>query len=124
MYLYYMVLSPIPQSVFDLVTTSRQPIPPETHCPRPSTLVDITSVGVTQSIADASTSLVYCHSDTVVNSAVVALQNKESINPPSIIQGPPSLLIPHGSASGHSPSIGVFSHLFPFSCCSYCLSKS
>jgi len=94
-------------------TVSHQPTPPETHCPRPSTSVDIASVDVTQSMADASTSLVHGHTDPIVNSAAAALQNKGSINTPPTIQVAPSLLIPHESASGPSAPIGTFSHDTP-----------
>jgi hypothetical protein len=102
---------------FDLVTTSRQPIPPETHCPRTSTSVDIASLGITQSMTNTSTSLVHGHTDLIVNSATTAIQSKETINSPPAgapnIQATPSLLILHDSASGPSASICAFSHDIP-----------
>ena len=109
-----------------LVTTLRQPGPPETRCAHSSASADIASVGLSQGMADACTSLAHGHLDPTVNSAAAALQNKETIDSPPTIQAASLLPIHHGTPSGPSASTGAFSHIFPLGRCfrPNCLSKS
>ena len=109
--------SPLPNDAtpilehLSLVTTLHQPGPPETRCAHSS--ASIASVGLTQGMGDASTSLAHDHPDPTVNSAAAALPNKETINSPPTIQAAPLLPIHHGSASCPSASTGAFSHVSP-----------
>lgn len=113
--------SPLPDDAtpilehLSLVTALHQPGPPEARsgCAHSSASVDIASVGLTQDMADASTSLTHRHPDPAVNSAATAPQNDETIHSLSAIQATPLLPIHHGSTSGPSPSTGAFSHVSP-----------